>query len=128
MGDIWHFQYCSETGSCQILCECIAYALVVQVLCKFNPMEHVLKGKTVIVIDDSIVRGTTAKQLVRLEDPEILIPATFLDKKPLMRVSYAHTFDAHKCADERHRRQWRMQMRQRECVLHALRVYSCQST
>lgn len=37
-----------------------------KVLCKFNPMEHVLKGKTVIVIDDSIVRGTTAKQLVGL--------------------------------------------------------------
>jgi len=37
-----------------------------KVLCKFNPMEHVLKGKTVIVIDDSIVRGTTAKALVSL--------------------------------------------------------------
>mmetsp|Transcript_39787 Transcript_39787/g.97781 ORF Transcript_39787/g.97781 Transcript_39787/m.97781 type:complete len:512 (+) Transcript_39787:170-1705(+) len=37
-----------------------------KVLCKFNPMEHVLKGKTVVVIDDSIVRGTTAKQLVGL--------------------------------------------------------------
>ena len=28
--------------------------------------EHVLKGKTVVVVDDSIVRGTTARQLVGL--------------------------------------------------------------
>ena len=28
--------------------------------------EHVLKGKIVIVVDDSIVRGTTARQLVGL--------------------------------------------------------------
>jgi amidophosphoribosyltransferase len=37
-----------------------------KVLCKFNPMEHVLRDKTVVVIDDSIVRGTTAKALVSL--------------------------------------------------------------
>jgi hypothetical protein len=28
--------------------------------------EHVLKGKIVVVVDDSIVRGTTARQLVGL--------------------------------------------------------------
>eukprot|EP00292_Cryptomonas_paramecium_P006924 CAMPEP_0113698492 /NCGR_PEP_ID=MMETSP0038_2-20120614/22741_1 /TAXON_ID=2898 /ORGANISM="Cryptomonas paramecium" /LENGTH=466 /DNA_ID=CAMNT_0000621663 /DNA_START=39 /DNA_END=1436 /DNA_ORIENTATION=- /assembly_acc=CAM_ASM_000170 len=37
-----------------------------KVLCKFNPIEHVLKGKIVVVVDDSIVRGTTARQLVGL--------------------------------------------------------------
>ncbi|MBW2558740.1 MAG: hypothetical protein JRD69_07930 [Deltaproteobacteria bacterium] len=33
---------------------------------KFNPVTGVLKGKRVIVVDDSIVRGTTLKQLVHL--------------------------------------------------------------
>ena len=31
---------------------------------KFNPMRHVLGGKKVIVVDDSIVRGTTSRRLV----------------------------------------------------------------
>lgn len=33
---------------------------------KFNTVKGVLKGKTVVVIDDSIVRGTTSKLLVKL--------------------------------------------------------------
>ena len=33
---------------------------------KFNPVSGVLKGKRVVVVEDSIVRGTTMKQLVRL--------------------------------------------------------------
>ncbi|MDO9516030.1 MAG: amidophosphoribosyltransferase [Syntrophales bacterium] len=33
---------------------------------KFNPVTGVLEGKRVVVVDDSIVRGTTMKQLVRL--------------------------------------------------------------
>ncbi|HPQ43349.1 MAG TPA: amidophosphoribosyltransferase [Syntrophales bacterium] len=33
---------------------------------KFNPVTGVLKGKRVVVIEDSIVRGTTLKQLIRL--------------------------------------------------------------
>jgi len=33
---------------------------------KFNTVKSVLKGKTVVIVDDSIVRGTTAKQLVKL--------------------------------------------------------------
>lgn len=33
---------------------------------KLNPLPAVLKGKRVIVIDDSIVRGTTSKQLVTM--------------------------------------------------------------
>lgn len=33
---------------------------------KFNPMPEVLSGKRVIVVDDSIVRGTTTRPIVRL--------------------------------------------------------------
>ncbi|CAD7288234.1 Amidophosphoribosyltransferase [Campylobacter majalis] len=33
---------------------------------KLNPMHSVLQGKSVIVIDDSIVRGTTSKKIVEL--------------------------------------------------------------
>ena len=33
---------------------------------KFNTVKSVLKGKKVVIVDDSIVRGTTAKQLVNL--------------------------------------------------------------
>lgn len=31
---------------------------------KFNPMRHVLSGRRVVLVDDSIVRGTTSKRIV----------------------------------------------------------------
>ncbi|MFQ6050605.1 MAG: amidophosphoribosyltransferase [Candidatus Hydrothermarchaeota archaeon] len=33
---------------------------------KLNPMEKVLKGKSIVLLDDSIVRGTTSKRIVEL--------------------------------------------------------------
>lgn len=33
---------------------------------KLNPISHVIKGKRIIMIDDSIVRGTTSKQIVKM--------------------------------------------------------------
>lgn len=33
---------------------------------KFNPVRGVLEGKRVVVVDDSIVRGTTSKKLIKL--------------------------------------------------------------
>lgn len=33
---------------------------------KLNPMRHVIEGKRVIIIDDSIVRGTTSKQIIKM--------------------------------------------------------------
>src|SRR5439155_12891257 len=33
---------------------------------KFNPVREVLEGKRVVVVDDSIVRGTTSRALVQL--------------------------------------------------------------
>lgn len=33
---------------------------------KLNPMSSILKGKSIVVVDDSIVRGTTSKKIVEL--------------------------------------------------------------
>ena len=33
---------------------------------KLNPQEAILKGKKVVVIDDSLVRGTTSKKIINL--------------------------------------------------------------
>src|SRR5437763_5168946 len=33
---------------------------------KLNPVRHLIRGKRVVLIDDSIVRGTTSKKIVRL--------------------------------------------------------------
>ena len=33
---------------------------------KLNPIEHIVQGKRVILVDDSIVRGTTTKHIIRL--------------------------------------------------------------
>jgi amidophosphoribosyltransferase len=33
---------------------------------KLNPISHVIKGKRIVVIDDSIVRGTTSRKLLKL--------------------------------------------------------------
>jgi amidophosphoribosyltransferase len=33
---------------------------------KLNPVQHLLRGKRVVLIDDSIVRGTTSRKIVRM--------------------------------------------------------------
>ena len=39
---------------------------VAKVKIKFNPVRDVIEGKSVVVVDDSLVRGTTSKGLVRM--------------------------------------------------------------
>lgn len=41
-------------------------ARALKVRCKFNPVSCNVKGREVAMVDDSIVRGTTSKQLVKL--------------------------------------------------------------
>jgi amidophosphoribosyltransferase len=56
---------------------------------KFNTVKGVLKDKIVVIVDDSIVRGTTSKQLVRLireaEPKEIHFRVT---SPPIMHPCY----------------------------------------
>lgn len=33
---------------------------------KLNPMKHIISGKRVVVVDDSIVRGNTSKQIIKM--------------------------------------------------------------
>lgn len=37
-----------------------------KVRCKFNTVKRVVKGKVCVMVDDSIVRGTTSKQLIKM--------------------------------------------------------------
>jgi amidophosphoribosyltransferase len=39
---------------------------VAKVKIKFNPVRHVIAGRSVVVVDDSLVRGTTSKELVQM--------------------------------------------------------------
>lgn len=72
---------------------------------KFNTVKGVLKDKTVVVIDDSIVRGTTSKQLVklireaepksihmRISSPPILFPCYYGMDFPSMNELIANKF------------------------------------
>ena len=73
---------------------------------KFNTVKGVLENKTVVIIDDSIVRGTTAKQLVklvreanpksihfRISSPQILFPCYYGMDFPSKDELIANRFD-----------------------------------
>ncbi len=81
-----------------------------KVRCKFNTVSGVLKDRVVVMVDDSIVRGTTAQFLVRMvreagakevhfrsASPPVISPCyygmDFPDPKELIANRYDHNID-----------------------------------
>lgn len=73
---------------------------------KFNTVKGVLEGRTVVIVDDSIVRGTTSKQLVnlireanprsihfRISSPPIVHPCFYGMDFPSKDELIAHKYD-----------------------------------
>jgi amidophosphoribosyltransferase len=76
---------------------------------KLTPLTEVLTGKRVIVIDDSIVRGTTSKQIVKMifeagaKEVHFLIsspPVKFPDFYGIDTPDQQHLIGSHKTVDE----------------------------
>lgn len=80
---------------------------------KLNPMKHILEGKRVIVIDDSIVRGTTSKQIIKMirnagakevhllvSSPPVRFPDFYGINTPTQTELIAATKDTKKIAKE----------------------------
>ncbi|MHB8719540.1 MAG: amidophosphoribosyltransferase [Candidatus Dormibacteria bacterium] len=79
---------------------------------KFNPMRHVLEGKRVVLVDDSIVRGTTSRRIVdelrragatevhmRIASPPIMWPCFMgIDIASRTELIAAHNTEAQVCA------------------------------
>lgn len=76
---------------------------------KLNPMHSILEGKKIVVVDDSIVRGTTSKKIVellrkagakeihmRISSPEIKFPCKYGIDTP----SFAELISANMTTDE----------------------------
>ena len=74
---------------------------------KFNTVKGVLEGRTVVIVDDSIVRGTTSKQLVnlvreanpksihlRISSPPILNPCFYGMDFPTKNELIAHKYES----------------------------------
>jgi amidophosphoribosyltransferase len=77
-----------------------------RVRCKFNTVEGVLKDRIVVIVDDSIVRGTTARFLVRMireagareihfrvASPPVLAPCFYGMDFPSRDELFANQFD-----------------------------------
>jgi amidophosphoribosyltransferase len=76
---------------------------------KLNPLEHVLAGKRVAVVDDSIVRATTARDLVTMLRNKGAVEVHFMVSSPPVRYpdfygintpEQAQLVAAHKSVDE----------------------------
>ena len=76
-----------------------------EVKIKLNPIRDVLKGKRIVLIDDSIVRGTTSKKIIRLlreggarevhfriSSPPIKFPCFFGIDTPVQRELIASSY------------------------------------
>jgi len=79
-----------------------------EVRIKLNPVKEVLKGKKIVLVDDSIVRGTTSKKIIgllreagakeihfRISSPPIRFPCFFGIDTPVRRelIASTHTVD-----------------------------------
>jgi len=77
-----------------------------EVRIKLNPIREVLKGKRVVLVDDSIVRGTTSRKIIgllreggakeihfRISSPPIKFPCFFGIDTPVQRELIASTCD-----------------------------------
>ncbi len=82
------------------------YSRDLKVKIKFNTVKGVLKGRKVVIVDDSIVRGTTSKQLVKLireaepaevhfrvSSPPIMHPCYYGMDFPSENELFANQFD-----------------------------------
>ena len=78
-----------------------------KVRCKFNTVEGVLRGRRVVVVDDSIVRGTTARYIVgmlreagarevhlRIAAPPIISPCFYGMDFPSFEELFANQFES----------------------------------
>jgi amidophosphoribosyltransferase len=66
---------------------------------KLTPLEHVIKGKRVVVVDDSIVRGTTSRQLVKMLFDTGASEVHFLVSSPPVKFPDFYGIDTPKQSD-----------------------------
>lgn len=60
---------------------------------KLNPMESEFKGKNVLIVDDSIVRGTTSKEIVNMARESGATKVYFASAAPAIRYNHIYGID-----------------------------------
>ncbi|AET40383.1 amidophosphoribosyltransferase Ecym_5648 [Eremothecium cymbalariae DBVPG len=60
---------------------------------KLNPMESEFKGKRVLIVDDSIVRGTTSKEIINMAKESGAIKVYFASAAPAIRYNHIYGID-----------------------------------
>lgn len=60
---------------------------------KLNPMESEFKGKRVLIVDDSIVRGTTSKEIINMARESGAVKVYFASAAPAIRFNHIYGID-----------------------------------
>ncbi|SCU98703.1 LAMI_0F15940g1_1 [Lachancea mirantina] len=60
---------------------------------KLNPMESELRGKKVLIVDDSIVRGTTSKEIITMAKESGALKVFFASAAPAIRFNHIYGID-----------------------------------